>query len=228
MSADASVLEARGLAKGYRDGPRLLPVLLEVSFTLNPGERIAIIGASGTGKSTLLHLLGGLDRPDSGQVRVAGSELNAMGEGEIARWRNRHLGFVYQYHHLLGELSALENTALPLMIRGVSRREAEERALEMLRRVGLEERRLHRPGMLSGGERQRTAIAQALVGTPSCVLMDEPTGSLDPDNGRLVGKLIAELSKDFGVAFVLATHNSELASLADRQLRLQEGRLLPA
>ena len=222
------VLEARNLAKGYRDGPRHLPVLLEVSFALSPGERIAVTGASGVGKSTLLHLLGGLDHPDSGQVLVAGSDLGAMGEGALARWRNRHLGFVYQYHHLLGELSALENTSLPLMIRGCSRREAEKKALEMLRRVGLQERRLHRPGMLSGGERQRTAIAQALAGTPSCVLMDEPTGSLDPENARRVGELIGELSRDSDAAFVLATHNPHLAALADRVLRLEEGRLLPA
>ena len=222
------VLQARNLAKGYRDGPRQLPVLLDVSFALGPGERIAVTGASGVGKSTLLHLLGGLDRPDSGQVLVAGSDLGAMGEGALARWRNRHLGFVYQYHHLLGELSALENTSLPLMIRGCSRREAEKKALEMLRRVGLGERRLHRPSMLSGGERQRTAIAQALVGTPSCVLMDEPTGSLDPENARRVGELIGELSRDSDSAFVLATHNPHLAALADRVLCLEEGRLLPA
>ena len=228
MTAGAPVLEALHLAKTYRDGPRALPVLVDASLQLEPGERIAIIGASGAGKSTLLHLLGGLDRPDSGQVRVAGGDLTAMKEEQLALWRNRHLGFVYQYHHLLGELSALENTALPLMIRGASRTQAQGRARDMLERVGLKERSGHRPRELSGGERQRTAIAQALTGAPACVLMDEPTGNLDPDNARLVAQLIEELSRTSAAAFVLATHNLELAALADRRLRLAEGKLAPA
>ena len=219
---DEAVLRARGLAKRYRDGARELQVLRDVSLELAPAERVALVGASGSGKSTLLHLLAGLDTPSAGEVWVSGHPLSELDEAERGAWRNRQLGFVYQYHHLLAEFSALENISLPLLIQGIPVRAAERRAQELLERVGLGARGGHLPAALSGGERQRVAVAQSLVARPRCVLMDEPTGNLDAAAAAAVHELILELNREAGTAFLLATHNMQLAASADRMLRLAD------
>tara|TARA_R110002110_G_scaffold107320_2_gene268444 strand:- start:12965 stop:13660 length:696 start_codon:yes stop_codon:yes gene_type:complete len=222
---DPVVLCADNLGRVYRDGNREVKVLDGLQLALRPGEKVAIVGASGSGKSTLLNLLGGLDEPSAGRVLMRGQDLAALGERDLCRWRNRHLGFVYQFHHLLPEFDARENVAMPLLIGGTRRRQAWQRAGEMLAGVGMGHRLQHRPGELSGGERQRVAIARALVTTPDCVLMDEPTGNLDPESAAQVLTLIDSLSAG-STAFVVVTHDPAIARRMDRTLELLQGTLL--
>ncbi len=221
------MLTCEGLAKTYREGPQDLTVLHELDLGVRAGERVAVVGSSGSGKTTLLNLLGGLDRPSGGSVKVAGQCLAELGEAALGRFRNRHIGFVYQFHHLLAELTALENAALPLIIRGQKRREAVAKAAQILERVGMAERGEHKPGELSGGERQRVAIARALITDPSLVLMDEPTGNLDQHTAASILALMDELAASAACAFVVVTHDPALAAHQDRVLRLNEGRLQP-
>jgi len=218
------VLSCSGLSKRYQDGSRAVQVLQGVDLSLQAGERIAIIGRSGSGKSTLLNLLGGLDLPSGGEVFVSGNAMATMDERARSRWRNRHLGFVFQFHHLLPEFSALEAVAMPLRIAGESRSAAKDRAEELLAAVGLSDRMSHHPGALSGGERQRVAIARALANRPSCVLMDEPTGNLDPESAERVLALIADIDNG-DTAFVVVTHDPAIAAKMDRQLKLEAGQL---
>ncbi|MGH8426607.1 MAG: ABC transporter ATP-binding protein [Gammaproteobacteria bacterium] len=225
---DEPVLDARGLVKRYRQGADDLTVLRGIDLTLGAGERIAVLGASGSGKSTLLHLLAGLDRPSAGEVTLAGERLDRLDAAAAARLRNRALGFVYQFHHLLMEFSALENVALPLLIGGVGSRRARREAENLLARVGLAERGHARPSRLSGGERQRVAIARALAMHPPLVLADEPTGNLDEATGGGVYELILEINREFGTAFLIATHDALIARGAQRVLRLEHGRLVGA
>ena len=218
------VLQCRRLGRTYRDGDRSVEVLNGVELDLQPGEKIAIVGASGSGKSTLLNLLGGLDTPSHGQVLLCNLDLATLDEAKLCQVRNRHLGFVYQFHHLLPEFDASENVAMPLIIGGRSRREALAAAASMLERVGMQHRLDHRPSQLSGGERQRVAIARALVTEPDCVLMDEPTGNLDPQSAAQVLALIDELG-ELSSAFVVVTHDPAIAGHMTRTLELVGGRL---
>ncbi|BCJ08006.1 ABC transporter [Pseudomonas sp. 250J] len=224
--SDKAVLSCRNLGKSYEEGPESVQVLSGLNLELHPGERVAIVGSSGSGKSTLLNLLGGLDTPTQGSVWLAGEELSALGERARGLLRNRALGFVYQFHHLLAEFTALENACMPLLIGKTPIAEARERAEALLKRVGLGHRLNHKPAELSGGERQRVAIARALVNRPGLVMLDEPTGNLDHHTAMGIQELMRELSTHSQTAFLVVTHDLNLARQMDRVLSLEDGRLV--
>ncbi|MBZ6073167.1 lipoprotein-releasing ABC transporter ATP-binding protein LolD [Aeromonas schubertii] len=223
MSMNKPLLECLAINHVYREGTLETPVLKGIDLSVAQGEMLAVVGSSGSGKSTLLHLLGALDTPTSGKVLFRGQDIHGWSSGEQARFRNRELGFVYQFHHLLSEFSALENAAMPLLIGGASVKEASDKAAAMLARVGLSHRLHHRPSELSGGERQRVAIARALVGEPSLVLADEPTGNLDHASATAVYELLCELNRELGTAFVVVTHDLGLAAKLHRRVTLVSG-----
>ena len=220
-----AVIQCQNVGKTYDDGSLKVEVLRNIDFQVASGEGIGIIGASGSGKSTLLHILGGLDKPTSGEVKIQGQGLNSLSQVAIGRLRNRHLGFVYQFHHLLPEFSALENVMMPLLVARKSRAEAQAAAAEILEKVGLGSRQTHRPGELSGGERQRAAIARALVTKPDCLLADEPTGNLDRKNATHALEMMLELKHELGTALIVVTHDEQLAKRFDRVLTMDDGSL---
>jgi lipoprotein-releasing system ATP-binding protein len=220
-------LEARGVVKSYPVGGTVLTVLRDLDLQIDAGEMVAIVGASGVGKSTLLHVLGGLDRVDSGTVVIGDADVTQMPDDALVAFRNRHVGFVFQFHHLLPEFSALENAEMPMRIARIPIAEARPRAEELLRRVGLSDRLTHRPGMLSGGEQQRVAVGRALIMRPSVLLADEPTGDLDEATADALHRLLREMHRDFGLTSIIATHNPRLAAACDRTMRLESGRLIP-
>ncbi|WP_336366754.1 lipoprotein-releasing ABC transporter ATP-binding protein LolD [Marinobacter sp. C2H3] len=226
MNDTTPVIDCRDITRTYSEGPGKLTIFSGISLTVQAGETVAIVGSSGAGKTTLLNLLGGLDRPTTGEVRICGQDLKKLSERARARFRNGHLGFVYQFHHLLPEFTALENVMMPGVLGRQKVPEAKSRATAMLEKVGLSERLGHKPGELSGGERQRVAIARALVNAPQCVLMDEPTGNLDEQTGEGVRALIEQLRDEFGIAFVMVTHDMSMARSLGRVLRLEHGRLV--
>ncbi|KPP98918.1 ABC transporter ATP-binding protein [Marinobacter sp. HL-58] len=219
------VIDCDKVTRTYNEGPGKLTIFSDISLRVSAGETVGIVGSSGAGKTTLLNLLGGLDKPSSGHIDICGQDIHRMSEAGRAHFRNRHLGFVYQFHHLLPEFSALENVMMPCALGGMGMKPASARASAMLERVGLAHRLAHKPGELSGGERQRVAIARALVNEPECVLMDEPTGNLDEQTGEGVRDLIESLRDQIGIAFVLVTHDMKMASSLGRVLRLEQGEL---
>jgi lipoprotein-releasing system ATP-binding protein len=223
-----ALVDARGILKSFPVGGRRLTVLQDLDLQVEAGQMVAIVGASGVGKSTLLHVLGGLDRADRGSVTVGDAELTAMPDADVVAFRNQRIGFVFQFHHLLPEFSAIENAEMPMRIARLPLAEARQRADALLRRVGLGERLDHRPGMLSGGEQQRVAVARALVMRPTVLLADEPTGDLDEQSADALHALLREMHEAFGLTSVIATHNPRLAAACDRVLRLVSGRLVPA
>ena len=228
VSDDAPVVHAEGLVKEFLGGDGgVIRILDEVSLTVKRGEMVAVVGASGAGKSTLLHVLGALERPSAGRIELAGQSVGGLDDEAVARLRNRAVGFVFQFHHLLREFSALENVMMPLRIAGVADRIAQDRAEHLLERVGMTARRYHRPGAMSGGEQQRTAVARALAAEPALLLADEPSGNLDRHNAERLHDLFAELARDLSLGLVVVTHNRSLAARADRALLLEGGRLLP-
>lgn len=226
MQDSVPVIDCREITRTYSEGPEKLTIFSDISLEVAAGETVAIVGSSGAGKTTLLNLLGGLDRPSSGQIAICGQDIHRMSERGRARFRNRHLGFVYQFHHLLPEFSALENVMMPCALGGMPVADARKKAESLLAKVGLAERLAHKPGELSGGERQRVAIARALVNDPECVLMDEPTGNLDEHTGEGVRHLIESLRDQMGISFVMVTHDMTMARSLGRVLRLEQGRLI--
>jgi lipoprotein-releasing system ATP-binding protein len=222
----SSLVEVQNLHKSYRSGSQKLAVLSGLYLSIEAGEMVAITGASGSGKSTLLHLLGGMDHADQGSIRISGREISKLDPLDIARFRNRSIGFVFQFHHLLPEFTAMENIMMPLLLRNADRRDAEKKAGELLADVGLQERGQHRPGELSGGEQQRVALARALIGTPNLLLADEPTGNLDPQTGQGIEKLFQALHKRYTLTSVLVTHNEKLARMCSRTYHLENGQLV--
>jgi len=219
------VIDAKGLGKTYDEADNALCIFHDLDFTLAKGESVSVLGTSGSGKTTLLNILGGLDKATSGSVKLCGKDLAACSEKVTTKLRNQHLGFVYQFHHLLAEFSATENVAMPLYINGLSRREADSKALALLEKVGLSTRANHKPSELSGGERQRVAIARALVNNPACVLMDEPTGNLDDTTAKKIQALMLDLQEQFETSFVVVTHDRQLAHQMNRVLIMEEGGL---
>lgn len=219
------VLEASNLSKSYNEALTEITVFSEIDFALSPGEKVAIIGSSGSGKSTLLHILAGLDTPDSGDVLLDSKPFSSQGEAARGKLRNQSMGFVYQFHHLLPELTALENVMVPLRVRRVNAQDAQQRAEKLLTRVGLAERMLHKSSELSGGERQRVAIARALITEPKCILADEPTGNLDHNSAQQVLDLLLELNQELDTALLIVTHDLVLAGKMDRQLTLLDGKI---
>lgn len=221
--SNGTVISCTGLTKAYQDAGRDVAVLKGVDLTVNAGESVSIIGASGSGKSTLLHLLGGLDEATSGHVSVMGKDIQKMSALQQGQWRNQHLGFIYQFHHLLAEFTALENVAMPLLIRGEKKSHACRLASAMIEKVGLLDRESHKPSELSGGERQRIAIARALVTAPACILADEPTGNLDEENAEKVYQLMLDLNRELNTSLMVVTHDRKLAARAHRQLTIVNG-----
>jgi len=226
--SDSIILQCNHLSKVYSQGDLNVEVLKGIDLSINAGERIAIMGASGSGKSTLLHLLGGLEKPTTGEVILDGVNLNKASSGRLSQLRNRSLGFIYQFHHLLGEFTILENVAMPLLIGKQPIKQAQQQATELLKRVGLGHRIAHKPGELSGGERQRAAVARALINKPKCVLADEPTGNLDSKTAHQIYQLMLELNQELQVCFLVVTHDSELAGHMDNVLHMEDGLIVPA
>lgn len=220
------IFDCSNISKTYTDGNSSVDVLKDINFTINEGALIAIVGPSGSGKSTLLHLLGGLDKPTAGTVLMQGVNWQTLGEKKRCELRNKHLGFIYQFHHLLPEFSAMENIAMPMLLRNIPIVEAKERSMSILDKVGLANRATHKPSQLSGGERQRVAIARALVHEPRCILADEPTGNLDNTTAAKVFELMLELNKQFNTALVIVTHDNHLAARMDKTFTIHEGALL--
>ncbi|RPI21402.1 MAG: ABC transporter ATP-binding protein [Acidobacteria bacterium] len=224
----SNLVEVTNLSKSFRSGHERLDILVNLSLEVRQGAMIAVTGASGSGKSTFLHLVGGMDRPDAGRIVIAGQDLSRLDKSELARFRNRHVGFVFQFHHLLPEFSAVENVMFPLLIRGLSRSEALPSAEKLLEEVSLTDRADHRPGELSGGEQQRVAVARALAGTPSLLLADEPTGNLDIHTAEVIHRLLVEVHSIHELTSIIVTHNPRLAHLCDLEYRMVGGRLVPA